>query len=86
MPYQLKATRSALRELKKLPPEIQRRLREAIVALADEPRPPGCKKLKGRDDYAIRVGHYRVIYEIDDEDEIVLVTRAGHRREVYRDS
>ena len=84
MPYQLKITRSALKELKGLPEGIRQRIRQAIHALADEPRPRGCKKLKGQTDYRIRVGDYRVLYEIDDDAQIVVVWRVGHRRDVYR--
>ena len=53
--------------------------------LADNPRPRGVEKLEGRENrYRIRVGDYRVIYEIHDEVLLVLVVRIGHRREVYR--
>ena len=65
--------------------EIQRSLRPHIEALANQPRPTGAKKLKGRDDlWRIRVGDYRIIYEIRDRILVVLVVRVGHRREVYR--
>lgn len=84
MAYQLRATRRASKELQKLPAEIQQRIREAIHELADDPRPPGCKKLQGRDDYRITVGDYRVIYEIDDDNQMVTIWRVGHRKGVYR--
>lgn len=84
MVYQLRATRRASKELQKLPAQIQQRIREAIYELADNPRPPGCKKLQGRDDYRITVGDYRVIYEIDDDNQVVTIWRVGHRKGVYR--
>lgn len=59
------------------------RVRDAIRDLANTPRPPGCKKLVGRDGWRIRVGDYRVIYEIDDSTRIVTVVHIGHRRDVY---
>jgi mRNA interferase RelE/StbE len=55
-----------------------------LERLASTPRPPGCKKLKGGDDeWRIRVGDYRIVYEIDDTARAVDVTRIAHRREVY---
>lgn len=84
MPYRLRATGRALRELRKLPPRIERRIRDAIDDLADDPRPPGCKKLRGGAGWRVRVGDYRVIYEVDDGAQTVTVLRAGHRRDIYR--
>ena len=75
----------ALRALRKLPEVAQRRLLSAIEALADDPRPSGVKKLKGGDGiYRLRVGTYRVLYQIRDDVLLVLVTDVGHRRDVYR--
>jgi mRNA interferase RelE/StbE len=56
---------------------------QAISKLANNPRPVGCKKLRGWDAYRIRIGDYRVIYEIHDDVLIVLVVRVAHRREAY---
>jgi mRNA interferase RelE/StbE len=53
--------------MERLPAEVYDRLEGAILALADEPRPPGCVKLKGREGWHIRVGDYRIVYGIDDE-------------------
>jgi mRNA interferase RelE/StbE len=72
------------REIEALPREAQARVVKAVRALADNPRPRGCKKLKGRDAYRIRVGDYRVVYEIHDDVLIVLVVRVAHRREAYK--
>ncbi|MGH3065388.1 MAG: type II toxin-antitoxin system RelE family toxin, partial [Gaiellaceae bacterium] len=60
------------------------RVRLAIDGLAGNPRPVGCSKLAGRDDYRIRVGNYRVVYAVDDAERLVIVARIDHRREVYR--
>jgi mRNA interferase RelE/StbE len=65
--------------------QIKTRIRESINALKTEPRSIGVKKLAGETDlYRIRVGDYRVIYEIDDTAQILLVTRVRHRRDVYQ--
>jgi mRNA interferase RelE/StbE len=57
---------------------------EAIERLQEEPRPPGCRKLSDREGWRLRVGDYRVIYEIDDEQRTVTVLQVGHRRDIYR--
>jgi len=76
----------AERDPKRLPAEVFQRVIAAIRALGAEPRPQGCRKLQGspRDDYRIRVGDYRVVYEIDDRDKSVRIMRVHHRREAYR--
>jgi mRNA interferase RelE/StbE len=56
----------------------------ALLALSDNPRPHGCKKLTGREEYRIRVGDYRVIYEIHDAVLVVLVVRIARREKAYR--
>jgi len=85
MPYAVEFSPSASREFRKLAREIQRRLRPRIDSLADDPRPPGSKKLKGGDElWRIRVSDYRVVYEVKDKILVILVVRVAHRREVYR--
>jgi mRNA interferase RelE/StbE len=84
MSYTVSILRRAQRELGELPAEAYRRTREAIRSLAQNPRPRGCLKLAGREGWRIRVGDYRLIYEIDDEQQIVLVLHIGHRRDIYR--
>jgi mRNA interferase RelE/StbE len=75
----------AARDLEDTPRPIQIRLIRAIDALADAPRPPGCKKLVGDENlWRIRVGDYRVLYEIHDDRLLVLVVRVAHRKDVYR--
>ena len=74
---------SAQKQLNKLPNAIATRIEDKMMELQQDPRPPGCKKLKGRDAYRIRIGDYRVMYEINDGKLIVTVITIGHRREVY---
>jgi mRNA interferase RelE/StbE len=84
--YRVHILDSALRQLEELAKAQRDRIRERIRELAANPRPQGSIKLKGEDDlYRIRVGDYRVIYTIRDDELIVLVLRVGYRREVYRD-
>ena len=71
--------------LMSLPRETKCRIAETIEALKDTPRPVGCEKLKAYDAYRIRVGDYRVIYEVHDDILVVLVVKVGHRSSVYRD-
>ena len=83
--YRVLLERGAEKDLGKLLPEIHDRVIAAIQALARNPRPPGCRKLAGsKSDWRIRVGDYRVVYEITDEIRVVRVNRVRHRREVYR--
>ena len=84
MNYDIFILRSAQKQLSKLPALAYARVRDAIFALAEDPRPPGCLKLKDREGWRIRVGDYRVIYEIDDTESIVTVLDVDHRRDVYR--
>jgi mRNA interferase RelE/StbE len=83
--YRVEITPAAQRELSKLPKKVQKRIDKRIQALAENPRPPGSKKLEAEDDFhRIRVGDYRIVYQIKDKLLLVLVIRIGHRREVYR--
>jgi mRNA interferase RelE/StbE len=71
--------------MRKMPRDILRRIDAAMIALARNPRPPGTKKLRAQDDrYRIRVGDYRVIYEVDDAQLLILIVDVGHRKDVYR--
>lgn len=82
--YRVALTASAEKELHGLPAQILVRMMPRLERLATDPRPPGCKKLKGGDrEWRIRVGAYRIVYEVDDADKTVDVTRIAHRREVY---
>ena len=78
---------SAAKELESLPRKKDRqRVADRIRGLADDPRPPGCQKLSGRDRYRIRQGVYRIVYSIQDKQLIVVVVKVGHRKDVYRGS
>ena len=84
--YRIGFTRAAERVLASLPKSDLRRVDTAILRLALDPRPPGSKKLKGTEElYRIRVGNYRVVYQIDDEHLVILVVIVGNRRDIYRD-
>jgi mRNA interferase RelE/StbE len=74
---------SAEKQLNKLPNAIATRIEDKMMELEQDPRPPGCKKLRGRYAWRIRIGDYRVIYEINDGQLLVTVITIGHRREVY---
>ncbi len=84
MSYEVEIKKSAGKALDDIPKSERDRILEAIIALKDDPRPSGCKKLSGREGWRIRVQNYRVIYEINDRRGHVLVLVIGHRREVYR--
>ena len=83
--YAVVFVRSARRELEGLPDELGQRILAKIRLLAKTPRPSGAKKLKGQFAlWRIRVGDYRVIYEIYDESRTLEISYVRHRREVYR--
>ncbi|PSQ53739.1 MAG: type II toxin-antitoxin system mRNA interferase toxin, RelE/StbE family [Bacteroidetes bacterium QH_10_64_37] len=84
MNYETYILRRAQKALSKIQQQDQERIVEAIWDLENDPRPHGCKKLSGREGWRVRVGQYRVIYEIDDESKEVTVLDIGHRRDVYR--
>jgi mRNA interferase RelE/StbE len=83
--YQILVERGAEKELKRIAAEVRPKLVEAIKSLAENPRPAGCRKLVGlENDWRIRVGNYRIVYEIADEVRIVRVNRVLHRKDSYR--
>jgi mRNA interferase RelE/StbE len=84
MRYQVILPKSVQKELKQLPDEITRRILSRLAKLETNPRPADAKKLKGREAWGIRVGDYRVIYEIHNHVLQIIVIAAGHRREIYR--
>jgi mRNA interferase RelE/StbE len=86
-PYAIEFKPSADKALKRLPAEAQRRIVAAVERLAENPRPTGAVKLQGEErTYRLRVGDYRVIYDIHDEMLIVVVLRVAHRKDAYRRS
>jgi len=84
VPYTIVILRRAQKELTELLSEVYTRVRDAIRKLGEDPRPPGYIKLSGREGFRIRVGNYRVIYEIDSAQHTLNVMHIGHRRDVYR--
>lgn len=84
MTYTVRMDPAAERDFRRLSRTVQSRMRPRILALGDDPRPPGMEPLSGaRSTYRIRIDDYRVIYEVHDDVLVVLVIVAGHRREVY---
>ena len=82
--YSVEIKQSAQKELDALDDPVFARLDRKILALAENPRPSGCKKVRGyKDLWRIRVGDWRVVYSINDDDKLVTVMRVAHRREVY---
>ena len=84
MKYTVLIERYAQKQIMKLDKKIIPVIKAAIADLADNPRPYGYKKHKGEDAYRIRVGDYRVIYEINDDKIIVTVVMVGHRKDIYK--
>ncbi len=82
--YNIVVKRSVAKDLRAIPKKDVKRIISTIRGLADEPRPPGAKKLSGQDHYRIRQGNYRILYTIEDEKLVVCVVRVGNRRDVYR--
>ncbi len=82
--YEVLLSKTARKKLIILPLFIHNKIIEDISSLSLEPRPPGCKKLKGfKSSYRIRVGDYRIIYEIEDKALHILVIAIGHRKDIY---
>ena len=81
--YSIVLTKTVQKQLDKLPDQVADTLLDAIEKLAVDPRPEGCKKLKGRSGYRVRKGDYRIIYDIQDDVLTVEVMAVGHRRQIY---
>lgn len=84
MTYKISIRRKAQKQLIKIPTSDYKKVKAAIYDLANNPRPSESKKLKGRSGWRIRQGNYRVIYEIQDEQLIVLILDIGDRKDIYR--
>jgi mRNA interferase RelE/StbE len=82
--YSIEILRVAQKQLAKIDRASQQRIIDGIRNLEEDPRPSGCKKLSGRPAWRIRIGPYRVIYEIHDDRLLVLVVTIGDRKDVYR--
>lgn len=84
MSYRITLAPAAARQLRKFDPQVRRRIQAALELLAGEPRPPAATRLVGGSgEWRVRTGDYRIIYEIHDDQLLVLVLRIGHRRDVY---
>ena len=82
--YRVEIARRAVKAIARLPRKEQLRIRAAIDLLGEDPRPPGCVALAGEDSvYRVRVGDYRILYEVVDRRLVIQVVRVGHRRDVY---
>jgi mRNA interferase RelE/StbE len=82
--YEVQLSRQATKDIANLPKDYQRLVGQHIDQLAENPRPPDSKKLKGTTEYSLRVGVYRIIYDVFDDTQLVFVYRIKHRREAYR--
>ena len=85
MAYQVIVKPSAEKVIRKLDRDTRRKVTRLLEALAEEPRPGGVVKLAGDDNlWRVRIGDYRVVYEIHDKRLVILVVKVGHRKDVYR--
>jgi len=83
--YSIEFERQAIKDLKRLAPRQMHQIQEKIDDLAQDPRPHGCERVKTIPGYLrIRSGEYRILYEVNDEEELVIINRVRHRREAYR--
>jgi mRNA interferase RelE/StbE len=84
--YRVVFRKSVARDLRPIPNRDLRKILATIESLSEEPRPSGIEKLSGQDRYRIRQGNYRIIYEISDQEVVVVVVKVGHRKDVYQRS
>ena len=84
MTYRVEVTRSAIKALRRVNPADTARLRGAIAILAEDPRPPASRPLRGRDGWRLRVGEYLVLYTIRDDVLLIVVVTVAHRSSAYR--
>lgn len=82
--YSVLIKRSAEKEMDSLPAAVFDRVVESIRALEIDPRPHGSRKLRGMEQFRLRVGTYRILYTVDDDDRLVEIIAVGHRKDVYR--
>ncbi len=81
--YRIELRPAAARALRKLDPSVRHRVQGAIALLAQDPRPPSARALRGRPGLRVRVDDYRIIYTVADDVLLVVVVTVGHRRDVY---
>ncbi len=85
MAYSIRILPAAQRQLAKLDPPLRGAIAAAIDALAENPRPPGVKKLSGKENlWRIRVADYRILYQIFDKQMVIIIVAIGHRIDIYR--
>jgi mRNA interferase RelE/StbE len=84
--YRVVFRKSVAQDLRRIPNSVLRRILATIDSLSEEPRPVGVEKLSGQEKYRVRQGNYRILYEIKDDEVVVVVVKVGHRRDVYRRS
>jgi mRNA interferase RelE/StbE len=83
--YKIEISRTAEKQLKKLPPTDQRRVAKVILTLAEDPFPRGSRKLSGYEDvFRVRVGRYLVLYSVSQKSLIIIILKIGHRKDIYR--
>ena len=83
--YTIRFARSARKELEHLDASVVSRIFPKIETLAQDPRPPGCRKLQGFENlWRIRIGHYRVVYQVLDDEQVIDVVAVRHRSQAYR--
>ena len=84
MKYRIKILKKAQKSLSKIPEPFQTKIINVIRSLVENPRPIKSKKLVGRNGLRIRIGNYRVIYEINKNEITILVLHIGHRKNIYK--
>ena len=83
--YRIEFSHRAAKAYHALPEDVRRRIEPKIDALAEHPRPYGARKIEGEETaYRVRVGDYRILYEVHDRPLLILIMNVGHRRDVYR--
>jgi mRNA interferase RelE/StbE len=82
--YKLFFKKSVQKDFDAIPKKDLKRILNRIETLAEDPRPPGCEKLTGKERYRLRQGRYRIVYSIQDDELTVWVVRVGHRKHIYR--
>jgi mRNA interferase RelE/StbE len=82
--YKVELRRNALKALDKIQPQERSRISSALLKLEQEPRPRGVEKIRNTELWRIREGDYRIVYNIEDNRNLVTIVKIGHRREIYR--
>ena len=82
--YKIFFKKSVEKDFNVIPPKDLIKILDRIPALAEDPRPPGCEKLTGEQQYRLRQGRYRILYSMQDGELTVWVVKAGHRKDIYR--